>query len=187
MNHTRARAFVLFSTLGILAACERPGSSDITKDFEELPSARRDLPAPPVVATSVASKASAPASSSAPAPASASSSGAPAAAGSGSGAPVKVAKTYECGEKGKPDCPMQRWMKSVAGGAAMSGDANRLKSAFLAMSKAPPGMGGWASLCATGAAKAGEGDIDGAKAMCKACHGKYQAAYHANMRDMAWP
>jgi hypothetical protein len=48
-------------------------------------------------------------------------------------------------------------------------------------------MGAWAGMCATGAAKANDGDFDGAKAMCKACHSKYQAAYHSRMRDMAWP
>lgn len=82
---------------------------------------------------------------------------------------------------------MQRWMKSVAGGAIASGDNARLARAFQAMSKAPPGMGGWAAICAQGAALANAGDFDAAKAQCKVCHGKYQSAYKANMRDMAWP
>lgn len=82
---------------------------------------------------------------------------------------------------------MQKWMKGVAGGAVASGDTERLARAFLAMSKAPPGMGGWGAITATGAAKAKDGDFDGAKAQCKVCHQKYQSSYHANMRDHPWP
>lgn len=68
-----------------------------------------------------------------------------------------------------------------------SGDNARLARAFQAMSKAPPGMGGWAAICAQGAALANAGDFDAAKAQCKVCHGKYQSAYKASMRDMPWP
>jgi hypothetical protein len=82
---------------------------------------------------------------------------------------------------------MQKWMKGVAAGAAVSGDAARLARAFNGMGRAPPGMGAWSGIAAQGAAKASAGDFDGGKAMCKACHVKYQASYHARLRDMAWP
>jgi hypothetical protein len=78
-------------------------------------------------------------------------------------------------------------MKSVAGGAVISGDAAKLARAFLGMSHAPPGMGAWGGIVATGASLAQGGDFDGAKAQCKVCHGKYQSAYRASMRDMPWP
>jgi hypothetical protein len=172
-----------------LLACERPGD-DIGPDFEQIPSARVAIALPSVVAPATATPApasgSASAAASAPAPdhsASATASG----SASANAAPKPPAKVFDCGEKGKPDCPMQRWMKSVAGGAVASGDNERLARAFNAMSKAPPGFGAWAGICATGAAKAQAGDFDGAKAQCKVCHAKFQARYHASMRDLKWP
>ncbi|RYE94550.1 MAG: hypothetical protein EOO75_01680 [Myxococcales bacterium] len=82
---------------------------------------------------------------------------------------------------------MQKWMKSVAGGAIASGNTERLARAFQGMAKAPPGFGGWAAFCATGAARAQAGDFDGAKAQCKACHTRFQVRYHATLRDLKWP
>jgi hypothetical protein len=174
-----------------LLACERPGD-EIGPDFEQIPSAHVAIALPSVQAPSHApapasGSASAAASAPASAPASASAHADAAASASGSAAPKPPAKVFDCGDKGKPDCPMQRWMKSVAGGAVASGDTERLARAFNAMSKAPPGFGGWAAICATGAAKAQAGDFDGAKAQCKVCHSKYQARYHATIRDLKWP
>ncbi len=166
--------------LGV-AACERPGNGELLADFEALTSA--SISAPRVYASAPAA-ASASASASAAPDGSASASPSASAASSAS---KPAAKTYDCGSKGKPDCPMQRWMKSVAGSAVASGDNARLARAFQAMSKAPPGMGGWAGISAQGAALANAGDFDGAKAQCKVCHGKYQSSYRARMRDMPWP
>ncbi|MCS6900583.1 MAG: hypothetical protein RMJ98_13250 [Myxococcales bacterium] len=177
----------------VLLACERPGD-DIGPDFEQIPSAHIPIALPsqltpsrvlgPAPASgSAATMASAPT----PAMASASTHAAAATSASSSAAPKLPAKVFDCGDKGKPDCPMQKWMKSVAGGAVASGDTERLARAFLAMSKAPPGFSDWAAICAAGAAKAQAGDFDGAKAQCKVCHTKYQARYHATMRDLKWP
>lgn len=181
----RSKAFLAGALLGgVLIACERPGD-DIGPDFEQIPSAHAPIALPSVYAptpasASASSSSSAPASASGSAPASGSASPA-------SSAPKAPAKEFACGDKGKPDCPMQRWMKGVAGGAVASGDTERLARAFNAMSKAPPGFGGWAGICATGAAKAQAGDFDGAKAQCKVCHSKYQSRYHSSMRDHPWP
>ncbi len=176
----------------LFLACQRPGD-ETTADFEEIPSATVPIPhrhAPPTETSTATATASATGSTLAP-PASASASGsAPvgSASGSGSAGPAKPpAKVFECGEKGKPDCPMQKWMKGVAGGAVASGDADRMARAFQGMSRAPSGMGGWSGIVATGIAKAQAGDFDGAKAQCKACHSKYQASYHATQRDQKWP
>jgi hypothetical protein len=174
----------------ILIACQRPDDG-LTADFEEIPSATVPIHhhhAPPTETATATATATASATSSTLAPPASASGSAPAASGSGSaGAAKPAAKVYECGEKGKPDCPMQKWMKGVAGGAVASGDADRMARAFQGMSRAPSGMGGWGGIVATGIAKAQAGDFDGAKAQCKACHSKYQASYHANQRDLKWP
>lgn len=186
----RRLSAILFGVLSgvALLACERPGEG-IGPDFEQIPSANAPIATQaqaPTPTRSAAPVASVSASSSAPAPASASASGSAAASGSAE-ANKPAAKVFDCGDKGKPDCPMQKWMKGVAGGAVASGDTERLARAFNAMSKAPPGMGGWAAICAAGAAKAQAGDFDGAKAQCKVCHAKYQSRYHSSLRDLKWP
>jgi hypothetical protein len=188
--HIRLRA-ALFGMAGalVLLACQRP-NDDLSADFDEIPSATVPIPRRSPPSDTATATASATGSTLAP-PASASASGsAPVGSASGSGsagANKPPAKVYECGEKGKPDCPMQKWMKGVAGGAVASGDADRMARAFQGMSRAPSGMGGWSGIVATGIAKAQAGDFDGAKAQCKACHSKYQSSYHANQRDLKWP
>ena len=183
MRFPRAVVAVMMAAIGLGVACQRPGGDDIMKDYEVLPSATTPIaqaPAPvPSASVSVAAPAP-PASSSARAVSSASASTAAA-------TDKPPAKEYACGDKGKPDCPMQRWMKSVAAGAAVSGDAARIGRAFNGMGRAPPGMGAWSGIAAAGAAKAAAGDFDGAKAQCKVCHGKYQSSYHARLRDIPWP
>ena len=177
----------MFSAFVLLVACERPGESDLMADYEVVPSASVPVPKPTLYASAsapVPASASAPSMSAASAPSGSASASASASNGK---PPPPPAKTYDCGDKGKPDCPMQRWMKGVAGGAVISGDAAKLTRAFQAMSKAPPGMGGWSSIAATGASIAQGGDFDGAKAQCKVCHARYQSAYRASMRDMPWP
>ncbi len=176
-----------------LAACQRPGGDGIGPDYEQIPSAS----VPVVWASAAGAGRATPASM-----ASGSATAAGSAMGSASGpvasasAPVAdasasaakpAAKVFDCGDKGKPDCPMQKWMKGVAGGAVASGDTDRLAKAFLGMSKAPPGFGGWTAITAAGAAKAQAGDFDGAKAQCKVCHTKFQSRYHATVRDLKWP
>jgi glutaryl-CoA dehydrogenase len=168
----------------LLYACERPSDGDIMADYEVIPSASAPVAMPLVYAPPSASSAHPPAS------ASGSASSEPAASGSASGAaaPAKPARVWDCGDKGKPDCPMQKWMKSVAGGAVASGDTERLARAFQTMAgRAPGGMGGWAGICAVGIAKAQAGDFDGSKAQCKSCHAKYQRSYHNSRRDEKWP
>lgn len=185
------RSAVLAGTLlgALLLACDRPGAG-ISPDFEQIPSAHVPIAVaqqPLAPASRPGASASAPASASGSAAPMASASSSAAASGSGSAAAKAPAKTFECGDKGKPDCPMQKWMKSVAGSAVASGDNERLARAFNAMAKAPPGYGDWAGMCAVGAAKAQAGDFDGAKAMCKTCHVKYQSRYHSSIRDLKWP
>ena len=93
-------------------------------------------------------------------------------------------KDYACGEKGKPPCPMQGWMKSNMAPAAASGDAAALaKNLDFVASHAPKGFADWSAIAKKGAEAAKAGNLDGAKASCKTCHDKYKAQYKADMRD----
>jgi len=149
--------------------------------------------------------ASAPATASAAPPATAAASAAPAdsateaptkeaaAAGSAGGKtqPASAAgsaaagpKTFACGDKGKPACPTQAWMKANMAVAAASADGPALaKGLDYIAAHAPAGMGNWSGIAKGGAAKAKAGDIDGAKASCKSCHDQYKAKYKAEVRD----
>ena len=97
---------------------------------------------------------------------------------------VAAPKTFACGAKGQPACPTQAWMKANMAPAAASGDAGDLEKALnYVAAHAPAGMGNWASIARSGAAKAKAGDIDGAKSACKSCHDQYKAKYKAEVRD----
>lgn len=96
-------------------------------------------------------------------------------------------KEYDCGGKGQKACPMQGWMKGVMARAMASGDGDKIASALNRIASKPvSGYGSWSSIAAEGAAKAAAGDIDGAKASCKKCHGLYQKKYKATRRDQPW-
>ena len=103
------------------------------------------------------------------------------------GASAEGPKKFDCGEKGQPVCPLQGFMKSQMATAAASGDGALLAKAFDDVAAhAPPGLASWSAIAKGGAAKARSGDIDGAKASCKACHDQYKTRYKAEMRDRAW-
>ncbi len=75
-------------------------------------------------------------------------------------------------------------MKTNMAPAAANGDAPELaKLLDYVASHAPAGLPNWATISKSGAAKARAGDVDGAKASCKACHDQYKAKYKAEMRD----
>lgn len=96
-------------------------------------------------------------------------------------------KQFECGEKGQPVCPLQGFMKSHMATAVASGDGAVLAKALDDVAgHAPPGLTNWSTIAKGGAAKARAGDIDGAKASCKACHDQYKTRYKTEMRDRAW-
>ncbi|XXY50747.1 hypothetical protein WME91_06340 [Sorangium sp. So ce269] len=99
-------------------------------------------------------------------------------------ASVAEGKDFGCGAKGQKACPMQGWMKTVMQSATTSGDGAKIASALdYVASKPPPGMPKWVAISKEGAEKAKKGDIDGAKASCKACHDLYKAEYKAKHRD----
>ncbi len=68
--------------------------------------------------------------------------------------------------------------------AAASGDADDLAKAFdYVATRGPASMGAWATIAKEGASRAKAGNVDGAKAACKACHDQYKARYKAEVRD----
>jgi hypothetical protein len=94
------------------------------------------------------------------------------------------AKTYDCGARDQKPCPMQGWMKRVMAPASSGGDTADLAKALTYVAEhAPPGFTDWTSIAKAGAAKAKEGDGDGAKAACKQCHDAYKDQYKTTMRD----
>ncbi len=96
-------------------------------------------------------------------------------------------KTFACGDKDKPPCPTQKWMKANMAPAVASEDTAALaKGLEYIAAHAPAGMPTWAGIAKNGAVKATAGDIAGAKAACKSCHDLYKAKYKAEVRDRAF-
>lgn len=153
-----------------------------------------DHPAAAVTPATAAPEPAAPASASAHAEPTAKPKAAakPASAGAAAhgAAPVTAAegpKKFDCGEKGQPACPLQGFMKSHMATAVASGDGALLAKALDEVAgHAPPGLANWSAIARGGAAKARSGDIDGAKASCKACHDQYKTRYKTEMRDRSW-
>lgn len=100
-------------------------------------------------------------------------------------APQNLAgKTYACGEKDKPPCPMQAWMKANMAPAAANGDSAALAKAFeYVASHAPAGFSDWSKIAKAGAEAAKANKIDDAKKSCKTCHDQYKNKYKEEMRD----
>lgn len=108
------------------------------------------------------------------------------AAGEAADVPASVAegKDFGCGAKGQKACPMQGWMKSVMQSATTSGDGAKIAEALKYVAARPPkGMDKWVAISNEGIEKAKKGDIDGAKASCKACHDLYKTKYKETLRD----
>jgi hypothetical protein len=97
------------------------------------------------------------------------------------------AKDFACGDKGKPPCPMQAWMKANMAPAAANSDGPALAKALeYVAAHAPPGFTEWSKIATAGAALAKKNDVDGAKKTCKTCHDQYKAKYKEDMRDRAF-
>jgi len=112
------------------------------------------------------------------------SSRAPAASPSETAPQTLAGKTYACGEKDKPPCPMQAWMKANMAPAAANGDAAALAKAFeYVASHAPAGFSDWSKIAKSGAEAAKANKIDDAKKACKTCHDQYKSKYKEEMRD----
>jgi hypothetical protein len=96
-------------------------------------------------------------------------------------------KTYACGDKGKPPCPMQAWMKANMAPAAANGDAEALAKAFdYVAAHAPAGYSDWVKIAKSGGDAARAKKVDDAKKSCKTCHDQYKNKYKEEMRDKAF-
>ena len=89
-----------------------------------------------------------------------------------------------CGEKGRPDCPTQAWMKATLQPLIVSGDTARLEGALTKLAAAAPaGYDDWAAISEAGANAAKSGDMPGVKASCGNCHAKHRARFRAELRQ----
>jgi hypothetical protein len=96
-------------------------------------------------------------------------------------------KTYACGDKGQPPCPMQKWMKENMAPAAANGDADALAKAFdYVASHAPAGYSDWSKIAKSGGDAAKAKKVEDAKKACKNCHDEYKNKYKDEMRDKAF-
>jgi len=87
-----------------------------------------------------------------------------------------------CGTK-ENICPLQKMMRAEVG-AAKTGPA--MAAAFTHTANLSPNGGwNWRAIALKGAQLAKSGDLDGAKAQCKACHDAYKAPYRATYRARA--
>ncbi len=87
-----------------------------------------------------------------------------------------------CGTKDNL-CPLQKIMRGEVG-AAKTGPA--MAAAFTHTANLSPNGGwSWRAIALKGAQLAKAGDLDGAKAQCKACHDAYKAQYRSTYRARA--
>jgi hypothetical protein len=90
--------------------------------------------------------------------------------------------TGSCGQPGRPDCPLQSWMKGNASPALVGRDFTALERAFVRIaSLEPQGYPGWNASAVAGAAAARDGDLEGCRAACKSCHDVQRARYRAEL------
>jgi hypothetical protein len=76
-----------------------------------------------------------------------------------------------CGAKGQPDCPTQAWMKANLRSNLLVGNLARVSENLkLLANVAPPGYDSWKTHALAGAEAAANGDVDGTRRACAACH-----------------
>jgi hypothetical protein len=93
-----------------------------------------------------------------------------------------------CGAPGRPDCPLQSWMKANASQALGSGDFERMGRALQRIAGlAPPDYDGWRDIALNGASAASARNLEGVRGACKACHEEHRARYRKELRAHALP
>jgi hypothetical protein len=91
------------------------------------------------------------------------------------------------GAAGAANTQLKEVMKTM-GATAAAGDAKGLSPIFDKVSAAAPkdpAFPDWAALATKGKAAADKGDLAGAKAVCKECHGSYRDAYRTKYGSKA--
>ena len=106
------------------------------------------------------------------------------AASGGEGSEVAPAQGASCGGPGLPACPLQAWMRANIAAPLAANNSAALAVALEKTAKLSPdaSWGSWSTIAAAGAAAAKKGDIAGARASCKACHGAWREKYKQQYR-----
>ena len=98
-------------------------------------------------------------------------------------APRTDVPAESCGDKGKPDCPMQGWMKATLRAHLRKKDFGRLGSALDELARdAPEGYDGWHEMSLRAAAAAKAEDEEAVRAECKNCHDAHRAQFKRELR-----
>lgn len=93
-----------------------------------------------------------------------------------------------CGEPGRPECPLQRWMDQRLNGPLASEATAQLEKSFRYLAAiAPAEFPDWAAWALNGAESATRGDFEAVKRSCAGCHNDYRARYRKEMRARALP
>lgn len=91
---------------------------------------------------------------------------------------------FNCGGKGQPMCPMQKWMKENMLPAQNNSDMGALKKGLEYIAgHAPAGYADWSKFAKEGIAAADKNDMAKVKASCNDCHKAYKSKYKSEMRD----
>lgn len=91
--------------------------------------------------------------------------------------------TPQCGDKGLPDCPLQRWMKGTLQTYQRAADHERLASALKELAEhAPAGYRDWKAISEKGAQLAAAKDDTALKQICRDCHQTHRARYRKEQR-----
>lgn len=89
-----------------------------------------------------------------------------------------------CGAPGLPPCPLQRWMRARVATPLAQDDLVVLAASLERTATLSPdaSWSAWPDLARRGAAAAKRGDLNAARATCKACHDSFREAYRAKYR-----
>jgi hypothetical protein len=101
-----------------------------------------------------------------------------------------------CGERDRPDCPLQGWMKLNAKVMVAFGDTTSLAEVMDRIADFAPTNttedGGlvyanWVSIAHDGASASRVGNLNAARAACRGCHREYRMPYHERLRGRPLP
>lgn len=102
--------------------------------------------------------------------------------------PPSAEAVAECGAKGQPDCPTQRWMKSTLQAYLRTRDFKRLQTSLRALAqRAPEGYELWTETAERGAKAAASSDEAGVQKSCQDCHERYRSRFRQQHRTAAPP
>jgi hypothetical protein len=94
-----------------------------------------------------------------------------------------AAKTADCGSAGKPDCPLQNWMKATLQTYQREKNYERLASSLEELARhAPEGYDGWTDTAKAGLSAARAKDEAGVRQSCKDCHAQLRARFKRELR-----